>query len=293
MLQARPDEQCEHKREPSRRLSPVQTSHARRARSNPASRYEVAAKMRVSRSQPKRGVGAEVTIAVVVASHPRWACVVCFENNVPRVRDGYITPSAGGHTRALLATRLRGPICRTNVLANDRTCTPLPPQNLHGKEGVDGSSPSEGFPPNRVANAGSGYAASASSRTISSPIASFVPFVPDHRCHGRARRSAQRVAGTVDLLRVHLERHAPEVCPIWLITNAGDARYFLGHPRPTSRARHRRRLVVGALRHSRRVRSGSVKWALQADFGEELVRHASAAGRSDPSATTDHFPPPS
>jgi hypothetical protein len=30
------------------------------------------------------------------------------------------------------------------VLANDRTCTPLPPQNLNGKEGVDGSSPSEG-----------------------------------------------------------------------------------------------------------------------------------------------------
>ena len=28
--------------------------------------------------------------------------------------------------------------------AGDRACTPLPPQNLHGKEGVDGSSPSEG-----------------------------------------------------------------------------------------------------------------------------------------------------
>jgi hypothetical protein len=31
------------------------------------------------------------------------------------------------------------------MLANDLACTPLPPQNLHGKEGVDGSSPSEGF----------------------------------------------------------------------------------------------------------------------------------------------------
>jgi hypothetical protein len=30
------------------------------------------------------------------------------------------------------------------VLANDGTCTPVPPPNLHGKEGVDGSSPSEG-----------------------------------------------------------------------------------------------------------------------------------------------------
>jgi hypothetical protein len=30
------------------------------------------------------------------------------------------------------------------MLASDRACTPLPPQNFHGKEGVDGSSPSEG-----------------------------------------------------------------------------------------------------------------------------------------------------
>jgi hypothetical protein len=31
------------------------------------------------------------------------------------------------------------------VPAGARACTPLPPKNLHGKEGVDGSSPSEGF----------------------------------------------------------------------------------------------------------------------------------------------------
>jgi hypothetical protein len=31
------------------------------------------------------------------------------------------------------------------VIANDRAGTPVPPQNFHGKEGVDGSSPSEGF----------------------------------------------------------------------------------------------------------------------------------------------------
>jgi hypothetical protein len=30
------------------------------------------------------------------------------------------------------------------VLADDRACTRLPSQNFHGKEGVDGSSPSEG-----------------------------------------------------------------------------------------------------------------------------------------------------
>ena len=31
------------------------------------------------------------------------------------------------------------------MIANALACPLLPPQNLHGKEGVDGSSPSEGF----------------------------------------------------------------------------------------------------------------------------------------------------
>ena len=31
------------------------------------------------------------------------------------------------------------------MIARARPCPPVPPQNLHGKEGVDGSSPSEGF----------------------------------------------------------------------------------------------------------------------------------------------------
>src|SRR5205809_2567585 len=35
-------------------------------------------------------------------------------------------------------------ICRRNCVADDRACTRVPLQNLHGKEGVDGSSPSEG-----------------------------------------------------------------------------------------------------------------------------------------------------
>jgi hypothetical protein len=37
------------------------------------------------------------------------------------------------------------PLCRKNCIAHDRACTRVTPQNLHGKEGVDGSSPSEGF----------------------------------------------------------------------------------------------------------------------------------------------------
>jgi hypothetical protein len=39
----------------------------------------------------------------------------------------------------------KAPICSKNCVASDRACTRVTPGNLHGKEGVDGSSPSEGF----------------------------------------------------------------------------------------------------------------------------------------------------
>jgi hypothetical protein len=65
-------------------------------------------------------------------------------DNTPRVRDRYVSLSTSGYARAL-ATRTEARICRPNVPANDRTCPPFPPQNFHGKEGVDGSSPSEWF----------------------------------------------------------------------------------------------------------------------------------------------------
>ena len=69
---------------------------------------------------------------------------VYYTDNKTRVRDGYIRPGTRGHARAL-ETRLEDPICRRKCVASDRTCTRVRPRNLHGKEGVDGSSPSEGF----------------------------------------------------------------------------------------------------------------------------------------------------
>src|SRR5439155_21016414 len=72
------------------------------------------------------------------ASHPARACATCClsrsgelaldlslsvsrTDNARRVRDGYISLSACGHPWAL-ATHAEGPICTTNVLANDRAC---------------------------------------------------------------------------------------------------------------------------------------------------------------------------
>ena len=75
---------------------------------------------------------------------PRPVLLVLETDNEPQVRDGYISSSTSGHTRAR-STRLEGAICRKNVSARAPPCPPVPPLNLHGKEGVDGSSPSEGL----------------------------------------------------------------------------------------------------------------------------------------------------
>jgi hypothetical protein len=49
-----------------------------------------------------------------------------------------------GNERAL-QTHTEVELCRTNVIPDVRSWPLIPPLDLHGKEGVDGSSPSEGF----------------------------------------------------------------------------------------------------------------------------------------------------
>jgi hypothetical protein len=77
-------------------------------------------------------------------SHPRSPLYVLRTDNNPRVRDGYINLGTRGYARAP-ATHHEERICRKNVIESARPCPLVPPRNLHGKEGVDGSSPSEGF----------------------------------------------------------------------------------------------------------------------------------------------------
>ena len=72
-------------------------------------------------------------------------CLFCNEHKTAHAYE------TGTRDRAQTITRghyQHGPnpsLSRTNVLADDRACTPVPPQNLNGKEGVNGSSPLEGF----------------------------------------------------------------------------------------------------------------------------------------------------
>jgi hypothetical protein len=61
-----------------------------------------------------------------------------------RTQNGHIKNDTRDASR-LISKPHSGLICRRNCVASDRACTRVTPRNLHGKEGVDGSSPSEGF----------------------------------------------------------------------------------------------------------------------------------------------------
>src|SRR5689334_11328247 len=49
-----------------------------------------------------------------------------------------------GHAQTL-KTQREVFVCRENMIASARPYPPVPPQNLHGKEGVDGSSSARGL----------------------------------------------------------------------------------------------------------------------------------------------------
>ena len=65
--------------------------------------------------------------------------------NSARTQNGHIRNDTRDVSRRISGVAFR-PICRKNCVASDRACTRVTPQNFHGKEGVDGSSPLEGLP---------------------------------------------------------------------------------------------------------------------------------------------------
>jgi hypothetical protein len=79
--------------------------------------------------------------AVRRAQTPRGLVVEAV--NSARTQNGHIrndTRDVSRHT----STDPNGPICRKKCVPSDPACTGVTPRNFHGKEGVDGSSPSEG-----------------------------------------------------------------------------------------------------------------------------------------------------
>src|SRR4030095_3551497 len=86
--------------------------------------------------------GAERSQPVAVLPQPDRRIAVYQDNNA-RTQNGHIRNDTRDVSRRIF-TACNSPICRRNCVASDRACTRVTPRNLHGKEGVDGSSPSEG-----------------------------------------------------------------------------------------------------------------------------------------------------
>jgi hypothetical protein len=64
--------------------------------------------------------------------------------NASRTQNGHIRNATRDVSRRS-PNPSSGPICSRNCAADDRACTRVMLPNFHGKEGVDGSSPSEGL----------------------------------------------------------------------------------------------------------------------------------------------------
>src|SRR4029453_3717392 len=79
-------------------------------------------------------------------SHPRPSARlvgVAQTSNAPRTQNGHIRNDTRDASRRI-SRRSNGSICGRNGAGDDRACTRVTLSNFHGKEGVDGSSPSEG-----------------------------------------------------------------------------------------------------------------------------------------------------
>jgi hypothetical protein len=67
-----------------------------------------------------------------------------YQDNKARTHNGHIRNDTRDVLRRIPDSS-NGPICRRNCVASDRACPRVTLPNFHGKEGVDGSSPSEGL----------------------------------------------------------------------------------------------------------------------------------------------------
>ena len=70
--------------------------------------------------------------------------IAVYQDNKARTQNGHIRNDTRDVLRRIPDSS-NGPTCRRNCVASDRVCPRVTLPNFHGKEGVDGSSPSEGF----------------------------------------------------------------------------------------------------------------------------------------------------
>src|SRR5215211_5908205 len=75
---------------------------------------------------------------------PSRVSVCCLAGQQRADTNGHIRNDTHDVSRRS-STACNSPICRRNCVADDRACTRVTPQNLHGKEAVPGSSPGGGL----------------------------------------------------------------------------------------------------------------------------------------------------
>ncbi len=95
--------------------------------------------------EPYRNSSSPLPVSRAGVAHAQFSLLsVLHTDNGARVRDGYISVGMRGYARAW-QTHLEDEICREILAARARLCPSVPRLNLHGKEGVSGSSPEEGL----------------------------------------------------------------------------------------------------------------------------------------------------
>src|SRR6266545_4876302 len=102
--------------------------------------------MAASLSEPIGNSGLQSRPDIGGRHRTRASCCPFYKQTTPRgYETGTSARACAGISRARLARR-DASICRNYVILSDPTCPPVPLPNLHGKEGVSGSSPEEGLP---------------------------------------------------------------------------------------------------------------------------------------------------
>src|SRR6266545_714750 len=93
---------------------------------------------------PRKAAPHSLRACATSSSSGRSSDDVAQPSNIRRTQNGHIRNDTRDASRRTSSART-GRICRRNCVASDRACTRVTPRNLHGKEGADGSSPSEGL----------------------------------------------------------------------------------------------------------------------------------------------------
>jgi hypothetical protein len=133
--------------DPATPSSGASTPPAARHRARRAPRTQCGARpcscSHASSNSFRRGAFSRTKRRTLVRGRASRRAGVVYLGTRPRTQNGHIRNDTRDASRRIPDAWI-GPICRRNCVADDRACTRVTPRNLHGKEGVGGSSPPGG-----------------------------------------------------------------------------------------------------------------------------------------------------